>query len=179
MGEEEPSGSYLAVGRAEDIERWAGHVAGHYDQDAVMVIHAGGPDVLYTLERSPAAEQVLEAMRAAGVPGGRLVDGSLEIVSTLEAPVTDEAFNLIRMRLGCDLDQVHKTPVTARFITANDGHRRHRPIKELQWLRQRHAERHGLPPRGPAPHLTDLDDIAAAMAYQAGEHEPEHPRIRR
>lgn len=179
MGEEEPSGSYLAVGRPEDIEHWAGHVAGHYDQDAVMVLHAGGPDVLYTFDRAAAAAQVLEAMRVAGVPGGRLVDGTLEIVSTADMPVTDEALNLIRMRLGCTLDQIRKAPVTARFVPPNDEHRRYRPIKELQWLRQRHAERHGLPPRRPAPHLTDLDDIAAAEVYQAGKHEPGHPRIRR
>lgn len=179
MGEEEPSGSYLAIGRAEDIDRWAGHIAGHYNQDAVMVLHAGGPDVLYTFDQAPDAGQVLEAMQTAGIPGGRLVDGTLEIVSTKDAPVTDEALNLIRLRLGCDLDQIRKTPVTARFITANDEHRQHTPIKELQWLRQRHAERYGLPPRGPAPHLTDLDDITAAQVYQHGEHEPQHPRIRR
>lgn len=179
MGEEEPSGSYVAVGDRADIERWAAHVAGHYNQDAVMVLHAGGPDILYTIDRSPGAEQVLEAMRTAGVPGGRLVDGRLEIVSTQEAPVTDEAVDLIRMRLGCDRDQVGKASVTARFITAQAEHRRHSPIKELQWLRQRHAERHGLPPRRPTPHLTELDDIAAAMAYESGAHEPRHPRVRR
>lgn len=184
MGESEPSGAYTAVGNRDDIERWAADVAGYYNQDAVMVLHADpdGPDTLYSFDVAAApgqVEEVHDAMRAAGVPGGRIVDRKLEIVSTRDAPVSGQALWVIKARLGCGDDDVTQSPCQAVFVSKNETRLAHTPIKDIQAIRQRHAERHSLPVRGRAPHLTADDNIAASMAYEAAEHTPDDPKVKR
>lgn len=177
MGESEPSGAYEVTGTRENINAWAAHVAGHYEQDAVMVLRPGGPDTLYTFEGVQADTQgVLDRMGEAGIPGGRLIGDRLEIVSSHEEPITPAALDLIQHRLGVTPTAA---PVTVDFIEKDPDRVAHRPIKEIQWMRQAHAEKHGLPVRGAMPHLTDADDMAAADAYEAAVHDPADPRVAR
>lgn len=181
MGETEPSGAYTVVGSKENIERWAGHIAGHYDQDAVMVLYADpdGEDRLYRFRGGDQArtQEVLDAMQEAGIPGGRIVDGELEVVSTSDEPVPDAALELVRQRMGAE--KVTWAPVRASFVEKDEDRTAHQPIKEIQSLRQRHAEKHNLPVRERCPNLTDADDIAASMAYEAGGHEVSDPKVQR
>lgn len=180
-GETEPSGAYTATGSREDIENWAAQIAGHYNQDAVMVMYAdpNGKDHLHTFTADDPVrtQQALDAMKGAGIPGGRVVDGRLEIVSIHgDDAISPAALDLLHKRLGGD---VSTTPITAKFVEKNEDYLAHTPIKEIQGIRQRHAEKHDLPVRGRCPHLTDQDNIAAAMVYDAGEHTPDDPRIKR
>lgn len=181
LGETEPSGAYSVTGTEENIETWASQVAAQYNQDAVMVLHSdkNGPDTMYRFnvgdERK--TQDVLDAMKEAEVPGGRIVDGDLEVVSLNDEPVSPEALSLIQQRLGCE--EVTHSPVRASFVEKDESKTAHQPIKEIQGIRQRHAEKHGLPVRGRCPHLTDADDIAASMAYENAEHDPEDPTVKR
>lgn len=183
MGEQEPSGAYTAVGTREQVQTWASHVAAQYDQDSVMVLYADpqGADSLYTFTPPAGAdvEGVKAAMVEAGIPGGRVVDGRLEVVSTEADPVPPAALDLIAKRLECGPGQVGRAPVTAVFVEKDEARTGHQPIKEIQAIRQRHAKAHGLPVRGRCPHLTDADDIAASMAYEQGEHSPTDPKVAR
>lgn len=180
MGEKEPSGAYVVEGSREAVTRWAAEIAGRYEQDAVMVLFADkdGKDNLYRFEGNQTQVQdALDAMQAAGIPGGRVLDGRLEIVSTHDNPVSPRALELIRQRLGAD--EVTRAPITATFVEKDESFLAYAPIKEIQSIRQQHAERHGLPVRPACPHLTDQDDIALAMAYEKGQHDPHHPKIKR
>lgn len=181
LGETEPSGAYTVTGTREDINKWAATIGGHYNQDAVMVMYAdaNGPDRLYRFDQNDkvAAKEALAAMQEAGVPGGRIVDGELQIVSTADDPISPAALDLIRQRIGADT--VLSTPVSVDFVEKDEKAAEHTPIKEIQGIRQRHAEKHGLPVRGAVPHLTERDDIAAAMAYEAAPHTPDDPKVKR
>lgn len=178
LGDTEPSGAYQVTGTPEAIERWAAHVAGVYDQDAVMVLHPEGPDRLHTITAADGIDvnTALDALKDAGIDGGRVVDGRLEIVATADAPLNDEALRVLQEHLDGELTTAE---VTARFIEKDEDRLAYSPIKELQGIRQRHAERHGLPIRGPCPHLTDADDIAVSRAYEEGIHDPTHPAVAR
>lgn len=179
LGESEPSGAYVVSGTPQAIEQWAAHLAGHYDQDAVMVLYPGGGDTLYTFPRVRDSAVALEAMEQAGISGARYVDGDLEIVATADSPLTEDALRLLRVRLGVPASAVTHAPVTAKFIEKDEDRRTHRPLKDIQGVRQRHAEAHGLPVRKPVPHLSDADDIAASMAYETGVHDVNDPKVQR
>ena len=182
-GTSEPAGAYLV--RADSFDQivgWAGELAGRYNQDSVMagIFDPNGPDRVYSfpveLEQQERVQQVLDTLREAGVPGGRLYDGRLEIAEQAIYALPPNAINAIAARLG-------SSPRVARarveFIEATEEHRRHTPIKEIQALRSAYANDHGFPRRRRMPHLTDVDDIAAARAYESAPHEPQHPRVAR
>lgn len=182
-GETEPAGAYLVrADRFEDITAWAGEVAGRYNQDGVMAGYftPDGPDQVLSFTGDAVdderVESVLETLRAADVPGGRLYDGRLEIAVQSAYPLPPAAVDILSRRLGTTAETA---PARVEFIDATEEHRRHTPIKEIQMLRQNYADAHGLPRRQRMPHLTEQDDIAAARAYDAAPHEPRHPRVAR
>lgn len=177
-GETEPSGACRAAGAPEDIRRWAADVAGRYDQDSVMVAWSdpNGNAEQHTYN-VPAAdtETVLEALQEAGVPGGRVVDGKLEVIMDRERSTATMFEGALAARFG----EPAVTRVRAEFVEKNPAKLSHHPIKEIQMIRQVHAERHGLPVRERMPVMTETDDIASAMAYDAAEHQPGHPKVQR
>ena len=176
-GESEPAGAYIVHADSfEQITSWASEIAGRYNQDSVMAGYYDpeGPDRVYTFPASgdeqSRVQHTLEILRDAGVSGGRLYDGKLEIAEPGEYPLPPAAVNAIASRLGV-------APSFARarvaFIEGDARYLQHTPIKEIQSLRERYADAHSL------PHLTEIDDIAAARAYDAAPHEPNHPRVAR
>lgn len=179
MGDTEPAGAFLV--RADDfdaIRGWAAEIAGRYEQDSVMAgaFTDDGPDSVYSFDvGAAAADQLLEHMREAGVAGGRVYDGRLEVASLGSDPVSPAAMRLLAARFG----EAHIARAHVEFITADDSYRRHTPIKEIQLLRQNYAAGHGFPVRPRMPHLTPADDIAAARAYAAAEHQPRHRKVAR
>lgn len=182
-GESEPAGAYLVQADSfEQITDWAGELAGRYNQDTVMAGYYDpeGPDRVYSfpvdVDTQDRVQHTLDILRDAGAPGGRLYDGKLEIAEPAEFPLPPAAVNAIAARLGVDprFAQAH-----VAFIPGNDTYKRHQPIKEIQSLRERYADEHGFARRQPMPYLTDVDDIAAARAYDAAPHEPRHPRVAR
>lgn len=159
-------GAYLVRADSfEQVARWEGELAGRYNQDSVMAgyFDPTGPDRVYSfpveLEQQERVQQVLDTLREAGVPGGRLYDGRLEIAEQAMYALPPNAINTIAARLGTS-PRVARARVA--FIEATEEHRRHTPIKEIQALRSEYADAHGFPRRRRMPHLTDVDDIAAA-----------------
>jgi hypothetical protein len=182
-GESEPAGAYIVrAERFEDITAWAGEIAGRYNQDGVMAGYftPEGPDQVFSFAGDHVSDErvgaVLETLRSAGVPGGRLYDGRLEIAVQADSPLPPAAVDLIARRLQTTPSV---SPAHVAFVDATDEYRKHAPIKEIQMLRQNYADAHGLPLRQRMPHLTTQDDIAAARAYDAARHEPKHPRVAR
>jgi len=164
LDETEPAGAYRVFAASEEnIRSWAAEVAGRYNQDAVMVAFTDpdGDDDMLTfgdMDGGISTGLALEAMRRAGVPGGRVMGGSLQIVSTSSDPLTKQQIDMLMDRLG----PFDVTPVRAEFIEKDTRFLAHSPIKEIQAIRQAHCERHNLPVRRPVPHLSETDDIAAA-----------------
>lgn len=165
-GESEPAGAYLVQANSfEQIKDWAGELAGRYNQDTVMAgyFDAEGPDRVYSFpvdaDTQNRVQHTLDILRDAGIPGGRLYDGKLEIAEPADYPLPAAAVNAIAARLGVDprFAQAH-----VEFIPGTDAYKRHQPIKEIQALRERYADTHRFAHRQPMPHLTDIDDIAAA-----------------
>lgn len=177
-GETEPAGAYTVRGDEECIRAWAGELAGRYNQDSVMVafVDEAGPDRMYTFGSSTAidAEDALDTLRMAGIPGGRVVNGTLQILQTSGQP-DQLALYAIQRRYG----QPEWTPVRAEFVEKNTDHSHHAPIRDIQALRQQYRERNGLSGRTALPHMTELDDVAAAKAYAAAVHDPKSPAVRR
>lgn len=177
-GETEPAGAYTVSGDRDDIEAWAGELAGRYNQDSVMVsvIDPSGDGSLATYGTGGVdSDRALAALQAAGIPGGRVVDGRLQIVSTPDAPVPAAAHRALAARFGHESTD----PVSTTFVEQTDDAKRHAPIKELQGIRQRYSESIGLGPAGPLPHLTDADDIAAARHYDAADDATHTTRVQR
>lgn len=181
LEDQEPAGAYRVYStNNDDIRSWAAGIAGRYDQDAVMVAFTDpdGADDLLTfgdLDGGVSTTLALEALRQAGVPGGRVMDGRLQVVSTARDPLTKQQIDMLIDRLG----QFDVTPVRAEFIEQDPRYARYAPIKEVQALRQKYCDKNDLPVRPPLPHLTEADDIAAAMAYQTAPHTPRHPKLQR
>ncbi|NWL32023.1 hypothetical protein [Paenarthrobacter nitroguajacolicus] len=177
-GETEPAGAYTARGSEECIRSWAAEIAGRYNQDSVMVafVDETGPDRMYTFggETNIDAEDALDTLRLAGIPGGRVVDGRLQILQTDGQP-DKLALYAIQRRYGSP----EWTPVRAEFVVKNTDYARHAPIREIQKIRQDYRERHGFTARTEMPHMSDLDDIAAAKAYGEAVHDPRDPAVRR
>ena len=177
LGDVEPAGAYIVqADNFDDVKAWAGEIAGRYNQDSVMagMYDPTGPDVVYSFDVGDRhTDAVIDAMRKAGVPGGRTYNGALEIAELASDPLTPDTKRALAIILG--------EPTTARarvdFIEKTDVYLEHTPIKEIQSLRQNYAAAHGFPVRERMPHLTTADDIAAARAYQAAPHEPNHPRV--
>lgn len=177
-GEAEPAGAYTVRGDEECIRAWAGELAGRYNQDSVMVafVDETGPDRMYTFggDTNIDAEDALDTLRLAGIPGGRVVDDRLQILQTAGQP-EQLALYAIQRRYG----QPEWTPVRAEFIEKNTDYSPHSPIREIQAIRQRYRERHGFMGRPGLPHMTELDGVAAAKAYGAAVHDPGDPVVRR
>lgn len=182
-GESEPAGAYVVHAESfEQITAWAGEIAGRYNQDSVMAgyFDQDGPDRVYSfpvgLDEQDRVQHTLDILRDAGASGGRLYDGKLEIAEPASYPLPPAAVNAIASRLGVDpsFAQAHVT-----FVEGDERYLQHTPIKEIQSLRERYADAQGLPRRRGIPHLTDMDDIAAARAYDVAPHEPAHPRVAR
>jgi hypothetical protein len=89
-GQTESAGAYAVRGNEECIRAWAGELAGRYNQDSVMVafVDEAGPDRMYTFGSSTPidAEDALDTLRMAGIPGGRVVNGTLQILQTSGYP---------------------------------------------------------------------------------------------
>jgi len=174
LDETEPAGAYRVFAASEEnIRSWAAEVAGRYNQDAVMVAFTDpdGDDDMLTfgdMDGGISTGLALEAMRRAGVPGDRVMGGSLQIVSTSSDPLTKQQIDMLMDRLG----PFDVTPVRAEFIEKDTRFLAHSPIKEIQAIRQAHCERHNLPVRRPVPHLSETDDIAAAKTYDTARHQP-------
>jgi hypothetical protein len=99
----------------------------------------------------------------------------LEIADADGSMVPPDALRVLNSLLGDGtVARAH-----VQFVEATERHKAHTPIKEIQMIRQKYTETHGIPQRQPIPHLTDADDIAAARAYDAAPHEPQHPRVAR
>lgn len=181
LDETEPAGAYRVFAASEEnIRSWAAEVAGRYNQDAVMVAFTDpdGDDDMLTfgdMDGGISTGLALEAMRRAGVPGGRVMGGNLQIVSTSSDPLTKQQIDMLMDRLG----PFDVTPVRAEFIEKDARFLAHSPIKEIQAIRQAHCERHNLPVRRPVPHLSEADDIAAAKTYDTARHQPNNRRIQR
>jgi len=140
----------------------------------VAVHDPDGADNLYTFSHPDLdTAEALTALRAAGIEGGSASDGSLYIVQSSGRPSNDQ-LDLLAARYGTPV----RVPVRAEFVEGDPRAARHAPIKEIQAIRQRYAEEHGLDPRAPLPHLSDADDMAAADAYIAAPHSPNDPRVR-
>jgi len=177
MGDTEPAGAYVVRADSFDaIKKWAGEVAGRYDQDSVMAGYYDptGPDSVYSFDTGDRdTGEIVDAMRKAGIAGGRTYDGKLEVAEQADHPLTPDTKRALAIILG--------EPTTARghveFIEKTDSYLEHTPIKEIQSLRQNYAADHGFPVRARMPHLTAADDIAAARAYDAAPHDPTHPRV--
>lgn len=183
----EPAGAYeVHADSMDEVRAWAEEVAGRYGQDSVMVgeynTAADGRVYSYDVDGKDTRE-VLEALRAAGIPGARAYDGKLEIAST-EGDLADDQLRALRHLFG----EGQVAHATIEFIEMKgsrspgadqDEHLKRTPIKAIQMLRQNYNDQHGIPPRKPIPHLTSADDIAAADAYQAGPHQPNHPKVQR
>lgn len=178
QGKSEPSGAYIASGTEQNIRSWAAELAGRYHQDAVMVamVDPDGPDRLYSFpvgEQDPADD--VRALKAAGLKAGTLAGGQLQVLSAGE--LTPHARWALQMRQTVGISTYQ--PVRVAFIEGQDTGRDHSPVKEIQALRQRYAAEHGLPERGPLPHLSEADDIAAAQAYEHAVHDPSDRTVRR
>lgn len=178
-GDSEPAGAYVVRADDRDVVRaWAGEVAGRYNQDSVMVgfYDADGADTVYGFGSGDVdADDALQALRDAGFPAGRVRDGRLEVASTSDLPLGPTALTVLEARLG----DATADRANVEFIEKSDRHLAHTPVKEIQMLRQNYADEHGIPPRRPIPHLTERDDIAAALAYDAAEHDPTNPKVAR
>lgn len=177
MGDTEPAGAYVVRADSfDDVKAWAAEIAGRYDQDSVMagLYDDNGPDTVYSFDTGDRdTDGIVDAMRRAGVAGGRTYNGTLEIAALANDPLTPDTKRALAILLG--------DPTTARarveFVEKNDAYLKHTPIKEIQSLRQNYAAAHGFPIRERMPHLTSADDIAAARAYDAAPHDPTHPRV--
>lgn len=178
QGDTEPAGAYeVRAENFDDVKAWAAEIAGRYDQDSVMVGYydesADGRVYSVAVGDAPTSA-VLRTLRQAGLDGGRVTDGRLEIASP-GAPLPAEAQRVLAARYGgVDVDRAH-----IEFVEKDDSHLAHTPIKAIQMLRQNYCDQHGIPPRQRIPHLTSADDIAAARVYEQGEHQPDHPKIQR
>ena len=178
QGDSEPAGAYeVRADSFDDVKAWASEIAGRYDQDSVMVGYYA-PDAtgrVYSVGVGDASTSaVLGALRNAGLDGGRVTDGRLEIASP-DGPLPAEAQRVLAARYGgIAVDRAH-----IEFVEKDDSYLAHTPIKSIQMLRQNYCDEHGIPPRQRIPHLTSADDIAAARAYEQGEHQPGHPKIQR
>ena len=178
-GTSEPAGAYIV--RADNFQQvrdWAGAIAGRYDQDSVMagLYDPNGPDTVYafTIDDTD-TETVLGALREVGVLAGRTYDGKLEIASTGDLPMPDPARAALVARFG----DASAARAHVEFIEQTKSYLAHSPIKEIQSLRQNYAAGIGLPARERMPHLTEIDDIAAARAYEQAPHQPKHPLVAR
>lgn len=177
MGETEPAGAYVVRADSFDaIKKWAGEVAGRYDQDSVMAGYydPAGPDSVYSFDTGDRnTASILDAMKQAGINAGRTYDGKLEVAEQADAPLTPDTKRALAIILG--------EPTTSQghveFVEKTSAYLEHTPIKEIQSLRQNYAADHGFPVRARMPHLTAADDIAAARAYDAAPHDPTHPRV--
>ncbi|MBE7702160.1 hypothetical protein H9623_17865 [Oerskovia sp. Sa1BUA8] len=178
-GDSEPAAAYrVRADNPDDIRAWAGEVAGRYNQDSVMVgfYDKDGADVVYGFGSGDVdADDALTSLRDAGFPAGRVYDGRLEVASTQDMPLGSNALAVLQARLGGGTED----SANVEFIEKNERHLAHTPVKEIQMLRQNYAAEHGIPPRQPIPHLTERDDIAAALAYDAAEHDPTNPKVAR
>lgn len=183
----EPAGAYeVRADSMDNVRAWAQEVAGRYDQDSVMVgeynTAASGRVYSYEVDGKDTRE-VLDALHAAGIPGARAYDGKLEIANT-EGDLADDQLRTLQHLFGegqvahADIDFIEMKGARAPGPD-QDEHLKRTPIKEIQMLRQNYSDQHGIPPRKPIPHLTSADDIAAAQAYQAGTHQPNHPKVQR
>lgn len=183
MDDAEPAGVYEVYGRdPEKVHTWATEIAGRYNQDVVSVsiVDPNGPDRLMSFDAADAHldhKQALKALRAAGIHSGREVNGTLQIVSAADNPISQESLALLEARLG----PPSVTNVRATMEHKNgktDGYLAAAPIKEIQAIRQQYIESHGLPKRKSRPHFTEVDDMASSMTYESLEHDPSHPKIR-
>lgn len=181
-GETEPSGAYVvAAGDRDAIRGWAGELAGRYNQDSVMVgfYDPDGPDTLYGFGGSDAdpveIDDAISVLRTAGISGGRVRGRHLEVASTADSPVGPAALQLLAARFG----GATQDRAVVEFVEKTDSYLSHQPIKEIQALRQIYVDEHRLPRRRPIPHLTAVDDIAAADAYETMTHDPRHPKVAR
>lgn len=177
-GDAEPAGAYIVQGQEDDITAWAGEVAGRYNQDSVMVafVDDNGPDTLYTFKQQSGINtaEALEDLKLAGIDGGRVVNGDLQILQDDNGPST-KALQRLQLRYG----EPEFTPVRAIFVEKTPEHLDHAPIKEIQAIRQKYASSQGIEKRRPLPHMSELDDIAAAKAYEAAPHAPDDPAVKR
>jgi hypothetical protein len=141
MGSAEPAGAYEVYGdNPERIQKWASEIAGRYNQDAVSVaiVDPNGRDRLLTFDSTDAAidhEQALRTLRAAGIDGGRAVDGKLQIVSSAANPISEDSLALLEARLGAP----SVTNVTATLVEKSERHGASAPVRELQALRQQYS----------------------------------------
>ena len=176
-GESEPAGAHRVSGPIDNVRAWAGDVAGRYNQDSVMVVwnNPSGHQTQYTFA-APETEtdDVLSDLQTAGIQGGRLVGNRLEIIGDDES-IPTESLEILSAKYG----NPEATQVSAEFIEKNPAKTNHVPIKEIQMVRQLHAEKHDLPVRRPLPYLTETDDMAASVAWEEAEHQPNHPKLRR
>jgi len=179
LGDTEPAGAYLVRADSfEQITAWASELAGRYNQDSIMAgrFDPAGDARVYQFEIPESrADVVLEALREAGVPGGRTYGGKLEIADVDGSMVPPDTLRVLTAVLG--EGTVARAEVA--FVQGNEKYKAHMPIKEIQALRQLYAEHLHLPVRKPLPHLTGADDVAAARAYDQAPHQPKHPRVAR
>jgi hypothetical protein len=176
-GESEPAGAHRVVGPISNVREWAGDVAGRYNQDSVMVVwnNDTGQQTQYTFSAPDSdTDAALSDLQAAGIQGGRLVGNRLEIIGDDDS-IPTESLEILSAKYG----DPEATQVSAEFIEKNPAKSSHVPIKEIQMVRQLHAEKHDLPVRRPLPHLTDADDMAASIAWEKAEHQPDHPKLKR
>lgn len=178
QGEEEPSGAYRATGTPQNVRTWVAERAGRYHQGAVMVaiVDPGGPDRLYSfpVEEHDTAKTA-RVLKSAGLEAGTSAGGQLQVVSRGE--LSPHALWALQMRQAVGVTACQ--PVRIEYVQGQDAGTDHRPIKDIQALRQRYATEHELPERGPLPHPSQADDIAAAQAYEQAVHDPSDPVVRR
>lgn len=82
-GQTEPSLAITAHDGEHGVNAWAAELGKKYDQDGVLLFHPdpNGDSASYSVPlKGRANEEVLSAMQDVGIPGGRFVDGKLEIV---------------------------------------------------------------------------------------------------
>jgi len=181
LDSKEPAGVYEVYGTdPERIKKWASEVAGRYNQDAVSVavVDPNGRDRLISFDAGDKPldhGQTLRILRAAGLQSGRTVDGSLQIISSREHPISADSLALLEARLG----QPTVTKVTGTLVEKSERHGAGAPVRELQALRQKYSRDHGIPRRKKLPHFSDADDIASAKAYEELPHDPENPRLKK
>ncbi|MGP5022561.1 hypothetical protein ACTXIU_13330 [Glutamicibacter arilaitensis] len=178
QGETEPSGAYEVTGDLENIKSWASEIAGRYEQDAVMVAWAdkngSSTQHVYSIPHDTNPEELAQDLSAAGIQGASATDGQLRIIDT-DKDISSEALAVLSARY----EKPESSTVSVDFIEGDLSKESHAPIKEIQMVRQLHAEEHDLPQRGRIVHFTDEDDMAAAKAYAECPHDPEHPKIKR
>lgn len=178
QGTAEPSGAYLVRSDSpEQLHEFAAELAGRYNQDSIMLgrFDPDGPAYVYTYAANVnAPRKVMGALAEAGVEGGTLNNGQLQLVSD-----GAELSPLVRRVLDAQFGHPQVARAHVEFVEGTDEHRARTPIKEIQSIREHYNDDHGIPPRRPMPKMTEADDLASAVAYDRGTHQPRDPRIQR